>query len=479
MKKVICTALLTAMILTVAGCGGSTDSAANSTDIGTSSAAADQHTTETATVQSSEVAEETDSQAEKNNTAPFEFPVQCIGGYSDRNHYSPNYVIVEAQKITVCDGGVITEYDFSDCIFESRKPLKPDENSLLRTGVIKNSNGYTVGVQQNGKVSLYDIDAVIHKNEYIEIGDKELTKRTVVNNMPMADYVSLDDEGEFGILDVPDEIKSVIENEAGDDYIIRYSEREGIKRYLLSCFNEDELMFKQIKFVNDGNGYIREDQYDDYYVGNYKNISKFCAITGGDCINWSAIALGGASVGTVYGEHCFVINDEDLYEMTVWISKPISIEDGEKFNELNPMLMDLYDFNEAQNNIDTYPKAVATIGGDMLGIVDNINALACGGIFGAEISNDNLYYIVSHESSGYNLNGISLNENTLIFSTDKVIHWEAGSVPYIVDGFAVTEATIDGNNLTVTFKYFADENVNLENYKNYTPDETVTSKYTK
>lgn len=479
MKKVICIALLEAMVLSATGCGGSTDSTATSTDSGASSSTASA-TRQTTSAKSSEVAENSDSQAEENNTVPFEFPVQCIGGYSNSNHYSQNYVIVEAQKITVSNEGTVTEYDFSDC------------NIVTDKSVIINSNGDVVGKQQSDRVRLSAIDITIFEDGFILIGDEDIIKRTVVNNMPMVDYVSLDGEGEFGILDVPDEIKSVIENEAGDDYIIRYHEYNGSQFYLISCFNEDELLFKQMMFTNDGSGYVREDAELDYMLydsitGTERNIcTKWFAISNpNDCLNnkFSLFSLGSASIGMVYGEHCFIVEDEDLTTCTYWVSKPISVEEGERLNALSPMLEHLRRFNKVQ---DETPKEVSIeIYGDAsgIGVVDNINALCCDVVCNADVAASDRSYRISSSVLGVapNITDVSYEGNTLIFGTDKVMLYDYdGYGGYYIDkGFAVIEATIDGDDLTVTFKYFADENVNLENYKSYTPDETVTSKYTK
>lgn len=483
MKKVICIALLAAMVLSATGCGGSTDSAATSTDSGASSSAtsATRQRTEKTSAKSSEVAEESDSQAEENNTVPFEFPVQCIGGYSDRNHYSENYVIVEAQKITVSNEGTVTEYDFSDCVFVADK------------SVIVNSNGDIVGKQQGRKIMLSAIGITLYDVGFeLLIGDEEMIKYTVVNNIPMSDYVSLDGEGEFGILDVPDEIKNVIENEAGDDYIIRYHEFNGSQFYLISCFDEDELLFKQMMFTNDGNGYVREDAelgymlYDSITDTERNICTKWFAISNPiDCLNnkFSLFSLGGASIGMVYGEHCFIVEDEDLTTCTYWVSKPISVEEGERLNALSPMLEHLRRFNKVQD--ETQKEVSIAIYGDASGrgVVDNINALCCDVVCYANVAASDRSYCISSSVSGVapNITDVSYEGNTLIFSTDKVMLYDYdGYGGYYIDkGFAVIEATIDGDNLTVTFKYFADENVDLENYKNYTPDETVTSKYTK
>lgn len=255
--------------------------------------------------------------------------------------------------------------------------------------------------------------------------------------------------------------------------------------YLLGGFSEKEYYSRN--YTNSGSGYVREDvafDHDGVYdesKGGYCQIpSKWGAMTSTQTIRYEETAMSGyhASPSMVYSEHCFASRwrEGDMF----WISKPISIEEGEKLNALNPLLWEIYKFGRTQSDkFDSIalPKSAIIVNGEAMGDIFP-NVLACN-IRCTIFMNDNeCYYLMTDGIPCSNITDISADENTLIISANKTVKHIGGRI-YLKSGFSVVEATVNGDKLTVTFKYFSDENVNSENYNSYTPDETVTSEYTK
>lgn len=508
-KRILSVALMAAMLLGAAGCNGDTETSESTTEgvIVTTTAGEEGETKETTTTAGTEKTEAKSSpvdgwntgfpldlekfpllESEEVFTEVFEFPSESIGGYSDGEYYSKEYVIVEKDKIIAYNNGEKAVFDFSGHAVKYHGKYDSDFD---KNGDIVDSSGEKVGRVSGIFIFLDNINLkVVSSGDFIQISGSEYKRADVINNMPMVDYISLDAQGEFGAMNVPEEIKSVIENEAGDDYIIGNNSESDY--YLLSCFDEDEILFKQIEFTKNGSSYVREDialRYPDsgYGVfdeqtGEYILIkSKLACISSmGLFDNRIRSVMSGytAPSSLVYGEHCFKSRVKD--NVIFYMSKPISISEGERFNELNPLIEGVFDFINIQINErgkEQYPEALLIILADDMG---NTKPSALGlRIFGEARIGENVWYSIGNDDSETgNVTEIFSDGNTLVMSSDKLVKY----IDYrrrLIDGFSVVEATVNGDKLTVTFKYYSDDNVNSKNYKNYSPDETVTSEYTR
>lgn len=507
-KRILSVALMAAMLLGVAACNGDTETSESATEgvIVTTTAGEEGETKETTTTAGAEKTEAKSSPVDGWNTGfpldlekfplleseevfmeVFEFPSESIGGYSDGEYYSKEYVVVEKDKIIAYNNGKKAVFDFSEHVVKYHGKYDSDFD---KNGDIVDSSGEKVGRVSGMLIFLDNINLkVVSSGDFIQISGSEYKRADVINNMPMVDYISLDAQGEFGVMNVPDEIKSVIENEAGDDYIIGNNSESDF--YLLSCFDEDEILYKQIKFTNNGNGYTREDidfqdPYEHYGVyieqtgEKYQIASKLACISSMALSKFEETVIGGytAPSSLVYGEHCFKSRVKD--NVIFYMSKPISIAEGERFNELNPLIEGIFDFINVQINErgkEQYPDVALIIIADDMGDMKP-NALASQ--ISCEVRMDeNTWYSIGND--GYpcsNVMEIFSDGNTLAISTDKPIKY-VNNRWHLINGFSVVEATVNGDKFTVTFKYYSDNNVNSKNYKNYSPDETVTSEYTR